>query len=118
MIVDENGCEMYKGVLFDFNKSNVKPEYYPMLDQVVDLMEKNPNLRLKIQGHTDSVGTEAYNMKLSEERAHAVRDYLMNKGVPSGRIATEGYGLSNPIAPNDTPDGRARNRRGEVRITE
>lgn len=118
MIVDENGCELYKGVLFDFDKSNVKPVYYPMLDQVIDLVEENPNLRVTIQGHTDNIGSEAYNMKLSEKRARAVKDYLINKGLPAERISIEGYGFSKPIASNDTPDGRARNRRAEVRMIE
>ncbi len=100
-------------VFFDFDKSELQRSSYPELDRVVHLMKANPNMEVEIAGYTDSKGTDAYNHDLSHRRADAVKDYLLNHGISISRITTKGYGKDNPIAPNDTEDGRAENRRVE-----
>ena len=103
-----------KGPQFDFNKSQIKPEGKRRLDDVVRLMRDNPNLRIEAVGHTDSVGSDAYNMKLGEKRARAVADYLTSQGVSPSRIDVRSEGESHPVASNATADGRAENRRVEI----
>jgi len=112
--VNAQGCWILGGVLFDTNKSEIKPEFNPELDAVVTVLEKNLALNVKIKGHTDSTGTAAYNMKLSENRAKAVMEYLIKKGIDKDRLSAKGYGLTQPIASNDTKEGRAKNRRVEL----
>ena len=85
-----------------------------VLDAARSTLQACPDVRIRIDGHTDSVGSEVYNQGLSERRADAVRRYFVNQGVPSTRLGTQGYGESNPVASNDTEDGRARNRRVEL----
>ena len=113
--VNIKGCWILGGVLFDTNKSNIKPNFYPDLDEIVTILGKNPALKVEIQGHTDNIGSAAYNMKLSENRAKAVMEYLLNKGVDSERLSSKGLGLTMPIASNKTPEGRTRNRRVELK---
>jgi len=115
-VIDERGCwVLNQDYLFDFDKAVVKPQYYSMLDDVVDVMEANPGLRVEIQGHTDSIGSHAYNMDLSQRRANAVKNYLVNQaGIASSRLTTVGYGETRPIATNATKEGRAKNRRVEL----
>jgi OOP family OmpA-OmpF porin len=103
-----------KGPQFDFNKSQIKPEGKRRLDDVVRLMRDNPNLRIEAVGHTDSVGSDAYNMKLGERRARAVADYLVAEGVSPSRIDVRSLGESRPVASNATAEGRAENRRVEI----
>jgi OOP family OmpA-OmpF porin len=86
------------------------------LKKLADLMIRKPEYKLVVAGHTDNVGNKDFNMKLSLERANAVRTKLMQYGVPSERIVTEGYGDTMPIAPNTTPEGRALNRRVELKL--
>ena len=86
-----------------------------MLDEVVKVLKKNPGLRVEFGGHTDSVGTAAYNMKLSQRRANAVKAYLVNMGIDAQRLSTAGYGLTKPVASNDTVEGRSLNRRVEIK---
>jgi OOP family OmpA-OmpF porin len=101
---------------FDFDKSTIKPEGRKVLDQVAQKAD-SINLETVIAtGYTDSIGTEAYNMKLSQRRANAVKNYLISKGVDADHIYAEGKGESNPIASNKTRDGRAHNRRVEIEI--
>lgn len=111
VMVDENGCATFKGVQFKFDKYDIEPQFYPNLDGVASTLERNPQFKLKIEGYTDNVGTEEYNQKLSEKRAKAVMDYLIQKGISPDRLSMEGYGTSNAVAPNDTEEGRAQNRR-------
>jgi OOP family OmpA-OmpF porin len=112
--VNAQGCWILGGVLFDTNKSDIKANFYPELDAVVAVLEKNTALNIKIKGHTDNIGRAAYNMKLSESRAKAVMDYLVEKGIDPKRLSAKGYGLTLPIAGNDTKEGRAKNRRVEL----
>jgi outer membrane protein OmpA-like peptidoglycan-associated protein len=102
------------GVLFDFNKSTLKPESDAVLRQVAALMTRDPALKLEIQGHTDNVGTDAYNQPLSEARAHSVVTWLTQHDVAASRLTARGYGKIRPIATNATDDGRAQNRRVEI----
>ena len=110
--VNERGCWAFGGnVFFDFNKSEIKSEAYPLLMEAVNILEENPEMRVEIQGHTDSKGPEAYNRTLSERRAMAVKAYLVKMGVDSGRIVPKGYGESDPVASNETEEDRQKNRR-------
>jgi len=116
--VNSVGCWALKGVvLFDVNKSELKPAAYPLMDEVVSIMKKNPDIRGFIEGHTDSTGSEAYNQQLSEKRARAVEAYIESHGIDRTRFSVKGYGETKPIAPNNTPAGRQENRRVELRRT-
>lgn len=103
-------------VTFNFNKADIKPEFMPVLDKVATAINDYPDAAVRVEGHTDSIGTAAYNQGLSERRAQNVRGYLIEKGVKAERIEAQGYGLTRPIADNATDEGRARNRRVEVVI--
>jgi outer membrane protein OmpA-like peptidoglycan-associated protein len=102
------------GVLFDFDKATLKPESDAVLQQVGGLMSRNGGLRLEVQGHTDAVGSDAYNQPLSEARARSVVVWLTQRGVAANRLTARGYGKTRPIASNDTDAGRAQNRRVEI----
>jgi OOP family OmpA-OmpF porin len=103
-------------VLFDFDKSDIKPEGRSKLDDLAGKM-KTINLEVVIAiGHTDSIGTDAYNQKLSVRRSEAVKKYLSSKGVEGNRIYTEGKGEKQPVASNKTKEGRAKNRRTEIEV--
>lgn len=102
--------------LFDFDKSVLKPEGRRVLDELVEKVQ-GINLEVMVAiGHTDSIGSEAYNQRLSERRANAVRAYLTSKGIENDRIATEGKGELQPVASNKTKAGRAQNRRVEIEV--
>ncbi|NBO83211.1 MAG: OmpA family protein, partial [Betaproteobacteria bacterium] len=102
--------------LFDFDKSVVKPEGKAVLDKLVQ-QAKDLNLEVIVAvGHTDSVGPDAYNQKLSERRAAAVKAYLVSKGIAANRVYTEGKGEKSPVADNKTKEGRSKNRRVEVEV--
>jgi OOP family OmpA-OmpF porin len=104
-------------VKFDFDKSTVKEESYGDIKNLADFMNQYPQTTTVVEGHTDSVGSDAYNQKLSENRANAVREVLVNQyGVDSGRVSAAGYGESRPVADNATADGRAVNRRVEAEV--
>lgn len=113
--VDDRGCWKIGDVLFDFDKYDIKPEYNHVLDEVSYALIKYPEIRITIEGHTDIIGPERYNDTLSINRANAGKNYLLNKGVPSGQIDVKGFGYSMPRDTNDTVDGRAQNRRIEFR---
>ncbi len=112
--VDQFGCWVLGNVLFDFDKAVIKQAAYPLLNEVADTLKRNPNLNVTFEGHTDSIGTDRYNQKLSERRANAVLQYMLNKGIPASQIGTAGYGESQPRATNQTEEGRAHNRRVEI----
>ncbi|OHD54260.1 MAG: hypothetical protein A2Y33_16445 [Spirochaetes bacterium GWF1_51_8] len=103
-------------ILFDFNKATLKPEALPILDKVAEVLVKYPSLDIEVSGHTDNVGKPAYNLTLSELRAKVVTDYLILKGIDPDRLSYIGYGSDKPIAPNTTEEGRALNRRVEIKI--
>ena len=126
--IGPDGCPVpvsidLKGVNFDFDKSTLRPDAVAILNEAVEILKRYPDLKVEVAGHTDSVGTDAYNQGLSERRAKAVYDYLTSNGVDAARlIGPNGYGESRPIAPNtnddgsDNPEGRARNRRTELNV--
>jgi outer membrane protein OmpA-like peptidoglycan-associated protein len=106
-------------VLFDFDSATLKPEAREKLAKIAGILLAYPDLRVEVEGHTDSVGSEEYNQRLSEHRAQAVRDYLIGNGEVSTStiVAANGFGKSRPIASNDTPAGRQRNRRVELVVS-
>ena len=112
--VDKRGCWVIKDLQFDTAKATIKPQYIKQLDDVVTILKENPSLKVEIQGHTDNVGKEKYNEKLSIKRAQAVMEFLEKKGIDKNRLNAKGYGFSKPAASNDTPEGRAENRRVEL----
>ena len=105
---------MNSEVSFDFNSASLKSTFYSALNKIADIMVRYPQTQILVVGHTDSVGSEQYNLGLSLRRANAVADYLISHGVSSARLGTEGHGELEPLASNVTADGRARNRRVEV----
>ncbi|QOW19981.1 OmpA family protein [Lysobacter ciconiae] len=112
-----------RGVNFEFDKSNLRPDAVSVLNEAAQILQRYPELRVEVAGHTDSKGSDAYNQALSERRASAVYDYLTSNGVDAGRlVGPNGYGESRPIAPNTNPDGsdnpagRAENRRTELNV--
>jgi OOP family OmpA-OmpF porin len=116
--VNAKGCWVLGttgNVLFDTAKWNLKPAAYPVLDEAVAILQRDAALRVEVQGHTDNVGSKAYNQNLSKNRAQAVLDYLVQKGVSKDRLTAAGYDFSRPAASNDTPEGRALNRRVELK---
>jgi OOP family OmpA-OmpF porin len=113
-IVDVRGCWVVKGVQFDYKKWDVKPQFNSNLDNIENILKNNPGLNIRIEGHTDDVGSMKYNIGLSGKRAQAIKDYLVDKGIDPSRITTTGLGFKQPIADNNTPEGRALNRRAEI----
>ena len=105
-----------KNIFFEFGKAVLTSDSYIELGRVLKLMTTNPGLRIEISGHSDNVGSYAYNQKLSEQRAKAVVDYLVGLGIESTRLEYTGYASSQPVATNDTEEGRAKNRRVEFKI--
>jgi outer membrane protein OmpA-like peptidoglycan-associated protein len=105
-----------RGVNFDFDKANIRPDAQPILDEAISTLKEYKQITLSVDGYTDSVGTEAYNETLSQRRAKAVADYLAKGGIDRTRMTEKGFGESNPVASNDTAEGRAQNRRVELKI--
>jgi len=120
VVVDEYGCEkvirLNLGVNFAFDSDKIKPEYMDKIKVVSDFMAEHPDYSVLLEGHTDSVGAEAYNQGLSERRAAAVANALMSLGVDGSKISTTGYGETQPIADNSTAEGRAENRRVDAKF--
>jgi len=109
--------EALRGIQFETAKAVIKPSSFTILDNVVRVMQNNPSYILSIEGHTDSQGSETSNLDLSQRRAEAVRLYLMNNGVAASRMSATGYGEAVPVADNNTPEGRALNRRVEFKVS-
>ena len=102
-------------IYFETNKAIIKPVSYPILDAVAATMNGNPDiLLLEVQGHTDERNTNEYNLKLSQDRANAVKQYLVGQGIDASRLESAGFGDTKPAAPNTTPEGRSQNRRVEL----
>ncbi len=110
-IVNKQGCWAFEGVLFDTNSSDIKSIYHPLFTNAIKVLNMNPGLTVEVQGHTDSRGSDAYNMALSQRRAESVKSELVSQGISGDRLTTKGFGESSPVAPNDTASGRAQNRR-------
>jgi outer membrane protein OmpA-like peptidoglycan-associated protein len=104
-------------VLFDFNKYTLKPEAREKMARVAGILEAYPGLKIRLEGHTDSIGTDDYNQRLSEMRADTVRGYLMDQGVPAGSLSAVGLGKADPVASNDTAAGRQKNRRVDMVVS-
>ncbi|MBX6380917.1 MAG: OmpA family protein [Thermoflavifilum aggregans] len=107
-----------KNIFFDFNKYDLKPESRPELDRLVQFLRDNPTLHIAIKGYTDSVGAASFNLVLSQHRAEAVMQYLIQHGIAASRLKAIGYGATQPVATNETEEGRALNRRVEFEIIE
>lgn len=113
-VVDARGCWHIENILFDFDKSQIKGSFMEGLNGVSSVLRNNPNVTMKLYGHTDSTGPKAYNQKLSERRNDSVRAYLLNRGVASAQIWTQAFGETQPAADNSSREGRALNRRTEL----
>jgi outer membrane protein OmpA-like peptidoglycan-associated protein len=114
--VDAVGCTVkgvitLAGVRFENDSAQLTEDSSAALDPAAASVQRYPRLRIEIQGHTDSVGSDAYNLKLSQARAEAVREYLITRGVPASQLTAMGYGETQPVADNKTAAGRAQNRR-------
>lgn len=105
-----------ENVNFETSKATIKPASLPMLNKVAELLKNKKNMVIEISGHTDDVGETLTNQKLSEGRANAVKTYLQSKGVKPEQVTAVGFGKTKPVAENTTPDGRAKNRRIEIKI--
>lgn len=108
-----DGKFVTRGILFDVNKSDIKPESMGVINKIVKVMKQHPDLKFRIEGHTDSDGDEAFNLKLSEKRAEAVKNLLIESGIDASRLESKGFGESKPVDSNSTPEGKANNRRVE-----
>ena len=106
----------FANIYFDSGSANIKPSSYGVLDEIVDLLTVNSAVRVEVSGHTDSDGSESFNLSLSEQRATSVKNYLVQHGIASSRLTTIGRGESEPVASNDTPAGKAQNRRIEFTV--
>ncbi|HVW98232.1 MAG TPA: OmpA family protein [Mucilaginibacter sp.] len=105
----------FKNIQFEFNSGILKTESYPVLDKVAAEMKKDLSVKFVLNGNSSAEGTYDHNMALSVERANAVKLYLVNTGIPASNLAVKGYGESNPIADNNTEEGRVLNRRVEIK---
>jgi outer membrane protein OmpA-like peptidoglycan-associated protein len=111
-----------ENVYYEYNKASLQPASYPSLDKLVEMLQQNPNMIIELGAHTDNIGSEKYNLKLSEARAKSVVAYLISKGIDATRLQAKGYGATQPIAPNsnedgsDNPEGRQKNRRTEFKV--
>ena len=106
-----------RGVNFDFDKSNIRADAQPILEEACKALKAEPSIDVCCDGYTDSIGSEEYNMGLSKRRANAVRDWLIKCGIPASRLTARGFGETNPVASNETAEGRAQNRRTELVVT-
>ncbi len=116
--LEETGRVVLHGVYFDFNRATLRPESRMSLDQAGEALVRNPELQVEIQGHTDAIGSDAYNVQLSDRRARAVYRYLSDNfpELEPGRLSTRGYGEAQPVATNQSAEGRQENRRVEFRV--
>lgn len=109
--------DAFDNLNFDFNKSTIRESSFPALDKLAKTLVEAKNWKLDIDGHTDDKGSDSYNQKLSQDRANAVKSYLVSKGVVADTITATGYGKTKPIVKNDSDANRERNRRVEFKIT-
>ncbi len=112
VLVTNSQLVLNQAIHFEFDQARILPISFPILDEVARALKQNPDIsRMRIEGHTDNVGTPAYNLNLSRRRAQAVLQYLRERSISEGRLNSVGFGQSQPIAGNDTEQGRAINRR-------
>jgi len=117
--VTEKEIRITQQIQFEFNKAVIKPGIsYKILDEVAGVLNDNPKIILEVQGHTDNIGADGYNMHLSQSRADAVRTYLVAHGISSDRLVAKGYGFHQPLVPNSIDTNRALNRRVQFIRTE
>ena len=116
-LTDEVLADVFDNLNFEFGKADIKKDSFPYLDKLADTLNKAKNWTLEIQGHTDDKGGDDFNMKLSQNRADAVKNYLITKGVLLDSITAKGFGESKPLVPNDNDANREKNRRVEFKIT-
>ncbi|MBU1627577.1 OmpA family protein [bacterium] len=114
--VDAEGCWRLQNVYFEFDSAKIKQVCEQSLDEVANVLKANPNVKVIIEGHTDSKGSDEYNLNLSQKRADSIKKYLVSKGIAAENLSTKGYGESKPIADNETDEGRAKNRRIELTV--
>jgi outer membrane protein OmpA-like peptidoglycan-associated protein len=114
--MDSGASIVLENIFFKTNSSNLETESHIELAKLIELLVKNQTMRIRIEGHTDSDGDEAANLKLSQARALSVKTYLESKGIVASRIESEGYGETQPIDSNATPEGKAKNRRTVFRV--
>ncbi len=110
-IVTDSEIKITQQIHFEFNKAIIRPESFPVVDAVAEILRRYPDLRLEVQGHTDNKGAADYNKRLSDRRAASVKTYLVEHGVSPDRLTSHGYGLERPLVPNDSDNNRALNRR-------
>ena len=115
--IEKNAAIVLKNIFFETNRFELSPASQTELDKLVTLLQENPTIKIEIGGHTDNVGKAADNLALSDHRAKAVVDYLLAKKIDPTRLSSKGYGMTLPVADNSTPEGRAQNRRTEMKIT-
>jgi OOP family OmpA-OmpF porin len=108
--------DAFDNLVFETNKDVIKPESFPFLDELVSVLSKSKDWKLNIVGHTDNVGSDKFNLELSKRRANSVKNYLTSKGILDASITTDGKGETTPIASNESPEGRSKNRRVEFTI--
>lgn len=113
---DTVGKQFERIILFDFDRATLRPEALPIIDELAELLRRYPRIRLEVQGHTDNIGTAEYNQRLSEARAAAVVEALVERGIDRRRLRLRGFGMTMPVAPNDTEENRQKNRRTVFKI--
>src|SRR5438477_61487 len=113
---NEIAVQLTNDILFDFNSYALRQESRETLRELANNFRQYPDEEVSVEGHTDNVGSDDYNQRLSEQRAGSVRDYLVDQGVPTERVSAIGYGKNRPKASNDTPEGRQINRRVEIHV--
>ena len=117
VVIAPDRIELKDKLYFDWDEATLEPASFEELDQVAQVLKDNPNIKVQVEGHTDSSGADAHNQSLSEGRAHAVVDYLVKQGVASDRLVAKGFSSSRPTDTNSTPGGRENNRRVEFIVT-
>jgi outer membrane protein OmpA-like peptidoglycan-associated protein len=118
-VLREDRIEIRQAVQFEFGKAVLLDESKGLLDEVAGIIKDHPDIKkVRVEGHTDNVGGKSFNQRLSQQRAQAVREYLISQGVEPRRLLAQGYGMDKPIDTNDSEEGRAKNRRVEFNIVE
>ena len=113
--LDTKGFIDVYGINFDIGKANVKPESYPIIEQIANYLKEHPQMRIVIEGHTDNTGSDEKNITLSEKRAEGIKTEIVKRGIDAGRMETKGFGASKPVADNKTAAGRTQNRRVTIK---